>query len=234
MNNPATDSLNARVAQLAQTWKSRDKALGDTAEDLCHALTPILMKLDLLASVAELPVDMRPNWVVSELTDLRGQAENCVQRSVAAIRAARVPAMQPPQACPVHQRGTVAPDDGDPEQSGYQNLCDCSAAMASGGASSDRAPANADRPDDDAPPSPATAVELAALRQTVLDMAEELTEPLTVVVNYLMASRSLLHRVDPAVSGQMQYAIEEAYAQASRAGAIVKRLRRSVLADKVR
>ena len=89
MSNAAIGSLNESVSRLAETWKRRDKALGDTAQDLCQALTPILVKLDLLATVAELPVDIRPSWVVAELNDLRGQAEDCVQRSVAAIRASR-------------------------------------------------------------------------------------------------------------------------------------------------
>ena len=68
----------------------------------------------------------------------------------------------------------------------------------------------------------------------MLGITEELTEPLTVLANYLVASRSLLHRVDPSVSSQMFYAIEEAYAQALRAGTIVKRLRRSVMTGKAR
>ena len=226
MSNAAIDSLNERVAQLAQTWRSRDKTLGDTAEDLCHALTPILMKLDLLATVAELPVGIRPNWVVAELTDLRGQAEDCVQRSVAAIRGARLPAA----IAPVDDPETAAQQQEEP---GCRNPVSRSAAMAAGDDPGSRGQATPERPDGGAPMTDSEA-EFAALRQTVLGITEELTEPLTVLANYLVASRSLLHRVDPSVSSQMFYAIEEAYAQALRAGTIVKRLRRSVMTGKAR
>ena len=231
MSNAAIDSLNERVAQLAQTWRSRDKTLGDTAEDLCHALTPILMKLDLLATVAELPVGIRPNWVVAELTDLRGQAEDCVQRSVAAIRAVR----QPAAIAPGDHLETAAQQQEGP---GCQNPVSRSVAMASGAMASGDDPGNRGeatpaKPGEGTPMTDSEA-ELAALRQTVLGITEELTEPLTVLANYLVASRSLLHRVDPSVSSQMFYAIEEAYAQALRAGTIVKRLRRSVMTSKAR
>ena len=235
MSNAAIGSLNESVSRLAETWKRRDKALGDTAQDLCQALTPILVKLDLLATVAELPVDIRPSWVVAELNDLRGQAEDCVQRSVAAIRASR-----PPITEPAGESAIQAP---------APSVALSLAAMASADAGDGKAPdapsqprpdstAKGDTPDpaeaSGGQPPPAGGAGLDELRQSILAVTEELTEPLTVLANYLVASRSLLHRVDPAVAGQMLYAIEEAYAQALRAGAIVKRLRRSVMNGKAR